>query len=226
MTFTLGAEIAFCAGQLCSIVLKSEADFYLPALTVMRELHGFCNAEGGPPSLMAACTLQKGLVSQEAKIKAAFMGSVESLGPSLQKAVGRLDECIQKSGDEAVHKFLSEQGGADKALEMLGELPYLSSQLTAAKHVLSEHEVLHKLPEDIATDFLLVTKNFNLVMKLAGFRFEIVETLFPEAAPKLDKWVQDVQETLQVQLDTLTVTVSDWKSLVTRYRQILLVSTV
>lgn len=103
---------------------------------------------------------------------------------------------------------------------MLSELPYLSSWLTAVKHVLNEQEVLQKLPDDVAGDFTLVSKNFNLVMKLAGLRFEIVEALFPEEAPKLKKWLQEILETLQVQLDTLTVSVSDWKSLAARYRQI------
>ena len=192
----------------------------MPSLSVIRELHEFCKAKGDRPSLKAACALQKGLVSQQAKIQAAFMGSIESVGPSLQKAVGRLDDLIRKAGDEAVRKVLSEKGGGQKAVEMLSELPYLSSWLTAVKHVLNEQEVLQKLPDDVAGDFTLVSKNFNLVMKLAGLRFEIVEALFPEEAPKLKKWLQEILETLQVQLDTLTVSVSDWKSLAARSRQI------
>ena len=117
-------------------------------------------------------------------------------------------------------RFSQKRGGGQKAVEMLSELPYLSSWLTAVKHVLNEQEVLQKLPDDVAGDFTLVSKNFNLVMKLAGLRFEIVEALFPEEAPKLKKWLQEILETLQVQLDTLTVSVSDWKSLAARYRQI------
>ena len=114
----------------------------------------------------------------------------------------------------------SQKRGGQKAVEMLSELPYLSSWLTAVKHVLNEQEVLQKLPDDVAGDFTLVSKNFNLVMKLAGLRFEIVEALFPEEAPKLKKWLQEILETVQVQLDTLTESVSDWKSLAARYRQI------
>ena len=41
---------------------------------------------------------------------------IESVGPSLQKAVGRLDDLIRKAGDEAVRKVLSEKGGAKRQL--------------------------------------------------------------------------------------------------------------
>lgn len=149
------------------------------------------------------------------------MGDCESWPKALGATLQRLDVQIQKFGMEVLKNAVLEgEGGHQKAFGFLKSMPDLVGEMAAAKTILAEIEMLKGLSQaDIPEELPEFSKSFPQIVKVAALKIEIMKDIFPDLVSNVQAWLERAEGALGQHVDVLTVSLSDWKSAISKYRQ-------
>ena len=180
-----------------------------PTSFILNAIEDFNKSEKG---LEKATALFKLLSDQMKKLSSTATKSLDGWPVAMEKALDRLDEVISKTGVDLVIKGV-EDDGPQKALQSLARFSYLPANLQAIKNVLEEFDVLQVLSlDDVKENLGHLSKHFNLVAKVASLNLEPFQAVLPDLVKKVSSWLGKVPEVLSVNVDTVKVGLSDWKS--------------
>ena len=201
-------------------VLKSDGSMHTHMGIILQNIEDYQN-EGTSVDLKAALKLVSILRQQLQKVTATFRGSCEGWPTYLEKALDRLTTYTQTIGVESIGVTLKEKGAA-AALAVLDGLPNISGDLANLKYIFQNQDGLQtSIEKDIPEkpDVNQLVKIFGAVTKACNVDVGLCRKMCPPLAEKIEAWLGKVQEAMQLFLDASSVSLSDWKSDLAKFRQ-------
>ena len=203
------------AGEFFSTLFKTDSGTCTHLIIILNAIEDYNKNEKG---LEKATAFFKLLSDQMKKLSSNANKGLDGWPVAMEKALERLDELISKTGVDLVIKGV-EEVGPEKALQSLARFSYLPANLQAIKNVLEEFNVLQVLSlDDVSENLGQLSKHFNLVTKVASLDMEPFRVVLPDLVNKVASWLGKVQEALSVNIDTVNVGLSDWKSALDKFR--------